>query len=219
LIRLVVLDCDGTLVDSQHVIFESMRRALVDHALPVPPIEDVRRVVGLSLVEGAKALLPHLDEATALALAASYKERFQELRRRDGVLEPLFPGVAETLVHLDRQGVLLAVATGKSRRGLDRVLAHHGLDGLFVSLQTADAHPSKPHPSMLEQAMRDAGCAPEETLLVGDTTFDIDMAARAGAGPVGVAWGYHPVADLRRAGATTILESFPELAALAGATG
>lgn len=219
MIRLVVLDCDGTLVDSQHVIFESMRRALEDHALPVPPLEEVRRVVGLSLLEAAQRLLPHLDEPTALRLATSYMDHFQELRRRDGVPEPLFPTVAYTLSVLDRQGVLLAVATGKSRSGLDRVLAHHRLDRFFVSLQTADDHPSKPHPAMLEQAMREAGCAPEETLFVGDTTFDVEMAVSAGATPVGVAWGYHPVADLRRAGAAAVLARFADLVRLVEASG
>ena len=125
--------------------------------------------------------------------------------------EPLFPGALATLVELDRQGRLLGVATGKSRPGLLSVLDHHGLTSLFASLQTADRHPSKPHPAMLEAAMRETGSAPGETLMVGDTSYDMAMARAAGVGAIGVAWGYHPAASLVAAGATTILERFEDL--------
>lgn len=211
MIRLVVFDCDGTLVDSQFVIYESMRRALTEHGLPVPSIEAVREVVGLSLVEAAKRLLPEVRGPEAERVAATYKREFSLLRQEEGVAEPLFPGAAETLSRLDAAGVLLAVATGKSRRGLDMVLDHHGLSDRFVSRQTADTHPSKPHPSMLLEAMREAGCGPEETVLLGDTTFDIEMAVAARVTPIGVAWGYHPEGMLRAAGAGAILRRFPEL--------
>jgi phosphoglycolate phosphatase len=210
-IRLVVFDCDGTLVDSQFVIFEAMRRALQDHGQPVPPLAAVRAVVGLSLVEAVGDLVPELPREACAAVAASYKTHFRIIRAEVGVQEPLFAGVREVLAELQGQERLIGMATGKSRRGLAMVLAHHGLEPFFVTLQTADDHPSKPHPAMLERAMDETGCRPDETLLVGDTTFDVRMAQAAGVSAIGVAWGYHPVPALRAAGARQIVESFPEL--------
>ena len=216
MIRLAVFDCDGTLVDSQHVIFEAMRRTLSEAGHAPPPLDAVRRIIGLSLVEAVAALLPEQAHQDHVALAAAYRHHFRMLRSETGVREPLFPEVRDTLLALDRRDVLLAIATGKSRRGLDQVLAHHGLDGLFISLQTADDNPSKPHPAMLERAISEAGSRPEETLFVGDTTFDMIMARAAGARGVGVAHGYHAPPELLAAGAERVLDRFGELEALEG---
>ena len=145
-----------------------------------------------------------------ISLVASYRANWRLLRSQ-GVLEPLFPRTREVLDMLGRNGHLLGVATGKSRSGLLEVLDHHGLTALFVSFQTADRHPSKPHPSMLEEAMRETGSAPAETLMVGDTSFDMEMARAAGARAIGVAWGYHPPELLEAAGAELVLGDFDQL--------
>jgi phosphoglycolate phosphatase len=211
MIRLVVLDCDGTLVDSQHLIVHAMASAFQARGLEAPEAALVRAVVGLSLVEAIARLEPMATPADCLDLATGYRAAWRSLREVDGVIEPLYPGVRETLAELDRRGHLLGVATGKARRGLDMVLEHHGLGPLFVSLQTADRHPGKPHPAMLEAAMRETGSEPHETVMVGDTSFDVAMARAAGVRAIGVAWGYHPAAALTHAGAELVLESFGQL--------
>jgi phosphoglycolate phosphatase len=211
MIRLIVFDCDGTLVDSQHVIVAAAERAFRAQGLVPPTATAVHAVIGLSLELAIAAWRPEAEPAERTLLVDAYRTAWRALRDQDGVREPLFPGALTTLTELDRQGHLLAIATGKSRPGLLSVLDHHGLTSLFVSLQTADLHPSKPHPSMLEAAMRETGSAPDETLMVGDTSFDMAMASAAGVGAVGVAWGYHPVESLIAAGATTILRSFGDL--------
>jgi phosphoglycolate phosphatase len=212
MIRLVVFDCDGTLVDSQHLIVETMTGAFRSHGLPPPPADAIRHVVGLSLGEAVAALAPGLPFDECLEVAETYRQSFRALRReRPDLIEPMFEGARATLIELDRRGHLLGMATGKSRRGVAAVLGHHGLDGLFASVQTADDHPSKPHPAMLEQAMAETGSRPDETILVGDTTYDVAMAVAAGVRPVGVAWGYHPEDALRHAGAKDLLGRFDEV--------
>ncbi len=211
MIRLIVFDCDGTLVDSQHVIVAAAERAFLAQGLVPPAAAAVQAVIGLSLELAIAAWRPEAELAERTLLVDAYRTAWRALRDQEGVREPLFPGALTTLVELDRQGRLLGVATGKSRPGLLSVLDHHGLTSLFASLQTADRHPSKPHPAMLEAAMRETGSAPGETLMVGDTSYDMAMARAAGVGAIGVAWGYHPAASLVAAGATTILERFEDL--------
>jgi phosphoglycolate phosphatase len=199
--RLAIFDCDGTLVDSQHSIAAALADAFTAHDLPVPPPHESRRVVGLSLVEAMAALLPGHPHSLHVTLADSYKSAFQRMRARDAVDEPLFEGIAALLDALEADGWLLGVATGKSDRGLGLCLDCHGLAGRFVTLQTADRHPSKPHPSMVELAMAEAGAEPSTTLMIGDTSFDILMARAAGVTAIGVAWGYHAPQELWEAGA------------------
>jgi phosphoglycolate phosphatase len=208
--RLIVFDCDGTLVDSQALIVEAARRTLLAHDLAPVPAPAVHAVIGLSLELALARLVPVADAALIAALVASYRTSWRALRA-EGVREPLFPQAREVLAALDGRGHLLGIATGKSRPGLIDVLEHHGLSALFVSLQTADRHPSKPDPSMLEAAMRETGCTPAETLMVGDTDFDMAMARAAGARAIGVAWGNHPRALLEGAGAEIVLERFDQL--------
>jgi phosphoglycolate phosphatase len=209
--RLIVFDCDGTLVDSQHLIIDAMRTTFAAHGLPPPADDAVRHIVGLSLAEAIAALLPGIGETDRAALVDGYRQTFQAMRRQALFHEPLFPGARETLQALEGRGHLLAVATGKSDRGIATVLQHHALAHLFVSLQTADRHPSKPHPAMLEAAMRETGSAPHETVMVGDTSYDMQMARAAGVRAIGVGWGYHAVAALELAGAATIVERFEQL--------
>ena len=210
--RLALFDCDGTLVDSQDNICRAVEEAFGLAALAPPPRSAIRRIVGLSLVEAMRALLPSADEARHRSLAADYKGVFQRLRSSGGLAEePLFPGMIAALDALADAGWVLGVATGKSDRGLAHILATHGIAARFVTLQTADRHPSKPHPSMIETAMAEAGAVPGTTVMIGDTAYDMTMARAAGARALGVAWGYHPVSDLTAAGAHAIAEAVAAL--------
>ena len=218
--RLAVFDCDGTLVDSGATIHAALSEAFDQHGLEVPPPQVSRRVIGLSLVEAMAALLPDAEPAHHLELAESYKRHFQRARFEGRVEEPLFDGIPELLDRLETDGWLLAVATGKSDRGLALCLECHGYAKRFVSLQTADRHPSKPHPSMVDQAMADAGARPETTIVVGDTAFDMGMAVAARVTGIGAGWGYHDAEELLRAGAVAVADSplevlshLPEVAA------
>ncbi len=214
--RLAVFDCDGTLVDSQANICLAMEHAFEDAGLAPPPREHTRRIVGLSLVEAMRMLLPESEDALHRDLAERYKAAFFTLRGNGLVDEPLYNGIAGVLSKLDEDGWMLGVATGKSDRGLERCLDHHAIKGLFVTLQTADRHPSKPNPSMVLQAMADAGADRKSTVMIGDTVYDILMGKAAGCRTIGVSWGYHPVAELREAGADMIAESMDELEKLLG---
>ena len=215
--RLAIFDCDGTLVDSQANICLAMEECFASAGLPQPPRERTRRVVGLSLVEAMEAMLPDAEAGLHRALAEDYKLAFHRLRGRGLIEEPLYDGVAELLDRLEADGWLLGVATGKSDRGLALCLAHHGLTRRFVTLQTADRHPSKPHPSMIEAALAEAGAAPEISMMIGDTSFDMAMARAAGVTAVGVTWGYHQADELRAAGAHHIAAHPCEVAELMAA--
>ncbi|MEM6858112.1 MAG: HAD-IA family hydrolase [Pseudomonadota bacterium] len=209
--RLAVFDCDGTLVDGQADVCWSMRRAFERAGLTPPDDNAVRRRVGLSLNVAVRDLAPDLDEDAQRAVVEFYKSSFRA-RREEGLLdEPLYDGIADLLRALHAEGWALAVATGKSDRGLEACLAAHGLTDLFVSLQTADRHPSKPHPAMLEAALFEAAAQPDEAVMIGDTTFDIDMGSAAGVAGIGVAWGYHPPQDLINAGALGVAENTAKL--------
>jgi phosphoglycolate phosphatase len=202
--RLAIFDCDGTLIDSQISICLAMEGAFARSGITPPPRASIRRIVGLSLVEAVAALLPDATPERHAHVAADYKRAFWELRAAGQIDEPLFDGITDLLDALRAEGWLLGVATGKSDRGLALALDHHGLTDYFVTLQTADRHPSKPHPSMVVTAMAEAGADPAETVVIGDTSFDIAMALNAETRAVGVAWGYHDTADLVRAGAHAV---------------
>lgn len=221
-VRLAVFDCDGTLVDSQANICRAMELAFDSARLPAPDRPAIRRIVGLSLVEAIARLAPEAEPALHAAMAEDYKHQFRTMRMRGGLAdEPLFDGIPEAIERLADDGWLLGVATGKSDRGLALILEHHGLADRFVTLQTADRHPSKPHPSMLELAMAEAGAASRDTVMIGDTSFDMAMADAAGVHAIGVAWGYHTAAELTAAGARHVCDhaaTLPEVAeALCGA--
>jgi len=213
--KLAVFDCDGTLIDSQINIIRAMESSFQRHGLAPPDSHDTRRIVGLSLVEAMQALLPDADHALHLSLADDYKSAFQRLRADKALdAEPLYPGIRSLLDALDAQGWLLAVATGKSDRGLKLALEHHGIHAMFVSLQTADRHPSKPHPSMLRAALADAGARADQAVMIGDTVFDIAMGEAAGVRSIGVDWGYHEAHQLIDAGAAAVAETSDHLLAL-----
>lgn len=202
--KLAIFDCDGTLVDSGATIYKALTASFEANDYEVPSPSASRRVIGLSLVEAMAALLPEANAQDHQRLAEDYKRAFLALRTAGDVQEPLFDGVLELLHSLEANGWLLGVATGKSDRGLKHCLERHDIHARFVSLQTADRHPSKPHPSMVEAAIAEAGAAPQTTIVIGDTSFDMAMAVAAGARGIGAGWGYHETAELIAAGAFAV---------------
>ncbi len=204
--RLAIFDCDGTLVDSGATIYAALAETFRQNSIELPPQEVSRRVIGLSLIEAMAKLLPDAASGQHLRLAEDYKRAFWRLRADGKVDEPLFDGVLELLDRLEEDGWLLAVATGKSDRGLKHCLEQHGIHARFVSLQTADRHPSKPHPSMVHEAIADAGATPAGTIVIGDTSFDMAMAVAGGATPLGAGWGYHDAEELIEAGAVAVAQ-------------
>ena len=211
-LRLAVFDCDGTLVDSQHAIVACMASAFAAEGLTAPTIADVRRIIGLPLAECIARLLPG-EIARHDRMVEAYKDAFFKLRQRADHHEPLFDGALAALAAVETAGWLLGVATGKSKRGLLAVLERHGLDGRFVTLQCGDMGPGKPDPAMLERAMAETGVTAADTVMIGDTTFDMVMARRAGVRAIGVEWGYHDPDELRAAGADATIPSFADLPA------
>ncbi|MFP5329440.1 MAG: HAD-IA family hydrolase [Alphaproteobacteria bacterium] len=213
--RLAIFDCDGTLVDSGAAIYRALAETFDLHALKLPPPPESRKVIGLSLAEAMAALVPDACAEDHLQLAETYKRCFFQARQRGEVEEPLYDGILELLDAMESDGWLLAVATGKSDRGLQHCLERHGIHARFVSLQTADRHPSKPSPQMALAAMADAGAEPGRTIVVGDTSFDMAMARAAGAAGIGAGWGYHDADELSAAGAAAVAEAPSDVAALA----
>ena len=213
--RLAVFDCDGTLVDSQASIVAAMHAAWDALGFERPSAEAVRRIVGLPLIDAIARLMPEAEDDVHARLREGYGEAWRTMRAAGTLDDSLFPGALEALAALEDAGWLLGIATGQSRRGLIPTLEKHGLGHRFVTLQTADTGPGKPHPDMLERAMGEAGAAPATTVMIGDTTFDILMARAAGTHAVGVAWGYHDAAELGTAGADAIVEGFGDLAGAA----
>jgi len=208
---LAIFDCDGTLVDSQAAICRAMDECFDAHGLTPPDRHATRGIVGLSLPEAMRVLHPDGEPELHDALTRSYKQAFFRHRSMGLVEEPLFDGVADALDRLEAAGWLLGVATGKSDRGLRFCLERHGLHARFVTLQTADRHPSKPHPAMLHAAIAEAGASPGNTVMIGDTSFDMMMARAADAHALGVAWGYHSPDELIAAGAACVVQSAEEL--------
>ena len=204
--KLAIFDCDGTLVDSGATIYRALSATFTENGLDLPSVDSGRKVIGLSLAEAMAALLPEAPAERHLGLSEDYKRQFWKLRAAGEVEEPLFDGVLDLLDALEADGWLLAVATGKSDRGLKHCLEQHGIHARFVSLQTADRHPSKPHPSMVEQAIADAGATPATSIVIGDTSFDMAMAVAAGAIGIGAGWGYHASQELIEAGAVAVAE-------------
>lgn len=205
-VHLVLFDCDGTLVDSQASIVAAMHEAFRGAGIAPPAAAAVKRIVGLTVADAISVLAPDTQEDDRAALAASFRSAFAALRANGFLEEALFPGWIEALDALEADGYLLGVATGKSMRGLAATLAAHGLDRRFVTMQTADIGPGKPSPEMLFRAMTEAGTGPRDTVMIGDTTFDMQMAVNAACAGIGVAWGYHEPHELHGAGARTVVD-------------
>ncbi|MGQ0456525.1 MAG: HAD-IA family hydrolase [Hyphomicrobium sp.] len=209
---LVIFDCDGTIVDSQAGIVLSMEHAFCSLGMIPPSRAQTLAVVGLSLPEAFSALAPEAEYETRFDLAERYKRAFRDLNHDPAEIEVLYPDAKAVIAVLAaRENVRLGIATGKSRRGVDRLFDREGWQSTFVTIQTADDHPSKPNPSMILRAMHETGAAPADTVMIGDTTYDIEMARAAGVGAIGVTWGYHHVQELEDAGAHIIVETYGAL--------
>lgn len=209
---LIIFDVDGTLVDSQNTILHGLAVGFEAAGLPMPDRKTALSIVGRSLEEAFADLVgpDHLDKVGLMADAY----RASKVARREQGLDqdPLYPGALEAIERLYRQDdILLGIATGKAMRGVRHMQDVHGLHGKFVTIQTADTSPSKPHPDMILRAMAETGAEPARTLMIGDTGFDMAMAREAGAHALGVTWGYHDHSRLRAEGAEQVIESFQEL--------
>jgi phosphoglycolate phosphatase len=209
--KLVIFDIDGTLVDSQHLICGAVHQAYDRHNLPKPARERVLSLVGLSLPDTFARLADGAAHPID-TLVEAYRDAFQTLRAQPNSMEPLYPGASEAVVRLaGRDDLTLGIATGKSMRGIQVVLGHYNLLPHFTAIQCADTAPSKPDPGMVQNAMRETGLSAGDTVLIGDSIYDMQMAKAAGVRAIGVAWGYHPPDDLIDAGADAIVEDFAAL--------
>ncbi|MDX1346319.1 MAG: HAD-IA family hydrolase [Sedimenticolaceae bacterium] len=205
--QLLVFDWDGTLMDSEAKIVACLQAAAAEMRLAIPAEKDARQVIGLGLVEALKMLFPEDDETTRKGLAEAYRDHFLV---RNKARSRLFPDVTETLESL-ADDYLLAVATGKSRRGLEKELDDSGLRPLFQATRCADEAFSKPHPQMLEDILDKLGMRPSETLVIGDTEYDMRMAVNAGSQGLGVSYGVHEPQRLIDSGALATLDAFSEM--------
>ncbi|MEC9342811.1 MAG: HAD-IA family hydrolase [Pseudomonadota bacterium] len=210
--RLVLFDVDGTLVDSQAAIHACMDATFAAFGHEAPPPAAVKGVIGLSLDRAIERLLDGRDGDPS-AMSVSYKDRWPGMQGRPDLQVRFFDGMRNLLdVLAAREDLILGVVTGKSRRGVAHLVESHGLEHHFLTRRTADDCPSKPHPAMVRECCDETGIAPAQTVVVGDTTYDMAMARAAGAGAIGVGWGYHEGAALRRAGASMVVETAKELA-------
>ena len=206
---LIVFDWDGTVADSTAVIAASIQAACRDLALPVPSDEAARYVIGMGLEAALRHAVPEAPPEQYPALVERYRHHYLS---QDETI-PLFQGARETIAGLHGAGYRLAVATGKSRNGLDRSLRTSGMGGYFHAIRTADQTLSKPHPAMLLEIMQELAVSSERTLMVGDTTHDLQMARNAGVDAVGVAHGAHPAEKLLALEPLTLLDDFAGLRA------
>jgi phosphoglycolate phosphatase len=210
-LRLAVFDLDGTIVDSKANIVRAVHEAAALMKVEAPPAHEIPRVIGLSLTEALGNLFPALERPRLLELDQHYRECFGRFRTEAHFDEPLFDGTHDVLDALDAEGVLLGIATGKGMRGVRHVLERHGLSNRFVTIQTPEQAPGKPHPEMLYRAMAETGALPAHTVMIGDTSFDIRMARNAGVSALGVAWGNHPVTDLQAAGSHRLVDRLSDV--------
>jgi len=210
-LRLVVFDLDGTIVDSLAHIARAIVQASETIGIKPPTEQAIPRVIGLSLDVAIATLFPDHGPDVHREIDRVYRKVFAEWRAQPGHGEPLFAGSHQAIAALEAAGFVLGIATGKARRGVDFLLDHHRLSGRFVTIQTPDIAPGKPDPGMLLQAMNDTGASPDNTVMIGDTIYDITMARKAGTKALGVAWGNHPADELHRAGAHMVVDRMDQV--------
>lgn len=213
--KLALFDCDGTLVDSAAIIHACMERTFEDFGQVRPALDHTKSIIGLTLDIAIARMLGRLVDPEITAMTARYKEHFLLYRQSGAAVEPLYDGLLPLIAALAaREDLVLGVVTGKSRRGLDAILAHHGLTQSFFITRTADDCPSKPHPAMVLECCAASGIEPAQTIVIGDAVYDMQMAVNAGARSIGVSWGYGPVDALRAAGAGHVVDTADEIASL-----
>lgn len=215
-LRLVLFDCDGTLVDSALVIQNAMNNVFDKFSYKTPSFDEIRNIIGLSLDVAISRLLQRPVDDEINAMVSSFKQNFSNGINDIPLQEPLFPGIRDLLSKLEvREDILLGVVTGKSRRGIDKICEAYKLKR-FVTLKTADDCPSKPNPAMVLESCSETGVLPADTYVVGDTLYDMQMAKQAGTRAIGVSWGYHTTDALKQAGAEVVLNEPVELLNLLG---
>lgn len=215
--KLVLFDCDGTLIDSAEVIHASMERAFADEGHPAPQLSHTKSIIGLTLDVAISRLLEREIDEVVHRMVRSYKHHSLRMRDADDCEEPFYEGIWELLQTLSlRDDILLGVVTGKSRRGLDNLLKKHGLARTMIATRTADECPSKPHPAMVLECCSDTGMDPAQTIVIGDAIYDIEMARNAGASAIGVSWGYADTRLLHQAGAHHVVDAPAELLPIIG---
>ncbi|MEO0367412.1 MAG: HAD-IA family hydrolase [Pseudomonadota bacterium] len=208
MIKLIIFDWDGTLMDSAYKITNCIAAAAIEVGIEPPEHDDAKLVIGLGLFEAMQRLFPDQSNQTLLALVEAYKQHFVSA---DSTPQPLFEGVREGLARLEESGVALAVATGKSRVGLDRVLDESDLRSVFHTTRCADEARTKPHPQLLLDIFDFTAIAPRNAIMIGDTTFDMEMAAAAQTRRIGVDYGVHSKSSLKKLGVETICATFNEV--------
>ncbi|MDF1606998.1 HAD-IA family hydrolase [Hoeflea sp. YIM 152468] len=213
--KLVLFDCDGTIVDSAGIIHTCMVRTFEDFGVVRPELDHTKSIIGLTLDIAIAQMLGRPVDVEITAMTTRYKQHFMDHRQNGGGFESAYDGLLPLIAELAaRDDVVLGVVTGKSRRGLDAILAHHDLTKAFFTTRTADDCPSKPHPAMVLECCAAAGIDPERTTVIGDAIYDMQMAVNAGARGVGVSWGYASVGALRAAGAAHVVTTAGEIATL-----
>lgn len=204
-LRLALFDCDGTLVDSVFAIQDAMIKVFRKFSYTEPSLDDIREVIGLSLDRAIAFLLKRPVDDEVLEMVTEYKRVFSKIVTDVSSAEPLFPGILDVLTELEKNdNVLLGVVTGKSRLGIDRICEAYKLH-CFITIKTADDCPSKPNPAMVIESCKKTGVFPENTYVIGDSIYDMQMAKLAHAKAVGVSWGYHTPEALTEAGADFIV--------------
>lgn len=205
--NLVLFDCDGTLIDSAHVIHLCMERTFQEVGLDAPQLHHTKSIIGLTLDVAIAQMLQRPVDDLVLKMAALYRQNSLALRAEGPVHEPFFDGIWDVLQTLmQRDETLVGIVTGKSRRGLDALIELHDIGSTIVTSRTADECPSKPNPAMVLECCAETGIAPSDTVVVGDAIFDMQMARSAGATAIGVSWGYSNAAELTETGAHHILQ-------------
>ena len=211
-LKLFIFDCDGTIVDSAHTIVEGMDKAYQRHDLTPPGAAATRSIIGLSLPEAIEHLSPGIDAVSRDLLVQSYKDHVTVKRENGEATEHLYDGAKEVIEALAvEEEILLGIATGKAYRGVLHLFNTFGWHDHFVTVQTSDRAPSKPNPGMILQAMEETGIAASDTVMIGDTSYDMEMAISAGVQAVGVTWGYHLGSDLTAAGAHHLVDDYAGL--------